>query len=150
MPGRGGPPRIIVNLTILAGAMLAAWGASRPAYHFEGAAPPGCFDPPSAPAHPVRQYRNPIAVAREWQDLLVAGECASQADLARALGVTRARVTQVLGLLELTPEVVEILVGLGDPLSTPVVTERSLRPLLKLPVEEQEPALTAIASLQLS
>lgn len=48
--------------------------------------------------------------------MLGAGECASRADLARKLGVSRARVTQVLGLLELKPEVVE---ALGDPLSTP-------------------------------
>lgn len=80
--------------------------------------------------------------------MLSARECASQADLARQLGVSRARVTQVLGLLELAPEVLEAIVGLGDPLSTPVVTERSLRPLLKLPVEEQERALTVIAPLQ--
>ncbi|MCL4544998.1 MAG: hypothetical protein M1118_10450, partial [Chloroflexi bacterium] len=101
-------------------------------YHFDNAKPPRFFDPLAS----SKQYRNPIALAQEWQGMLSARECASQADLARQLGVSRARVTQVLGLLELAPEVLEAIVGLGDPLSTPVVTERSLRPLLKLPVEE--------------
>jgi len=122
-----------------------ARGASRLAHHFEGAEPPGCFDPPSAPADPAKQYRNPIAVAQELQRLLSAGECVSRADLARQLGVTRARVTQVLGLLELTPEVVEALAALGDPLSKPIVTERSLRSLLNLPASKQKDLLQAIA-----
>ena len=40
--------------------------------------------------------RNPICLAREWQQLLDSGVAASRADLARKLGVSRARVTQVL------------------------------------------------------
>jgi hypothetical protein len=85
-------------------------------------------------------------VAQEWQRTLSAGECATRADLARKLGLTRARVTQVLGLLELTPEVVEALAALGDPLPKPVVTERSLRSLLVLPAEEQKQVLQAVAA----
>ncbi len=115
-------------------------GAPRLAYHFEDTAPPEFFDPLAGSS---KQYRNPIALAQEWQAMLRAGERASRADLARQLGVT-----QVLGLLDLAPEVVEIVLGLGDPLSTPVVTERSLRPHLKLPVEEQGRALAAISELQ--
>ena len=38
--------------------------------------------------------------------MLEAGECASRADLARQLEITRARVSRVQGLLELAPEVV--------------------------------------------
>jgi hypothetical protein len=80
--------------------------------------------------------------------MLADGECASRANLARKLGVSRARVTQVLGLLDLGPKVLDSIVALGDPLSTPVVTERSLRPLLKLPAERQGHALVAIVSSQ--
>lgn len=76
------------------------------------------------------------------------GGCASRADLARQIGVTRARVTQVLGLLDLAPQVLEAIVGLGDPLSEPVVSERSLRPLLNLPAEEQGRAFAGLAPLQ--
>jgi len=34
------------SVTLVAGARLVARGASRVAYHFEGAAPPQCFDLP--------------------------------------------------------------------------------------------------------
>jgi hypothetical protein len=132
-------------LPIVAGASLAARGAARLAYHFEGAAPPEFF---ASLAHPCRQYRNPIRLAQEWQGLLAAGNCAAWADLARQLGVTRARVTQDLDLLGLAPEVLDAVIGLGDPLPTPVVTERSLRPLLKLPAEEQSRVLRAACARQ--
>jgi len=85
--------------------------------------------------------RNPIALAQAWQCLLASRECPSQADRARTLGVSRARVTQILGLLELAPGVVTTLTELGAPLPGPLISERRLRPLLKLPVEEQPPAL---------
>jgi hypothetical protein len=38
--------------------------------------------------------------------------------------------------------------GNGDPLPTPVVTERGLRPLLKLPAEEQRHVLQAACARQ--
>jgi hypothetical protein len=72
--------------------------------------------------------------------MLSAGECASQADLARTFGMSRARVTQVLGLLELKSEVVEALASLGDPLPEPIVTEGCLRSLLSLPANGQKDA----------
>lgn len=86
---------------------------------------------------PVRLYRNPVTLAREWQGKLTGGECSSPATLARRLGVSRARVTQVLQLLKLTPKVLEILIDLGDPLPSPIVTERRLRSLTRLAAEEQ-------------
>lgn len=64
------------------------------------------------------------------------GECATRAHLARRLGVTRSHVTQVVGLLELAPEVVNSVAALGDPLPR-ADRQRALRPLLKLPAEEQ-------------
>lgn len=70
--------------------------------------------------------------------MLDAGKCTSRADLARKLGVSRARVTQVLRLLDLAPEVVAFVAALGDPLPRPVISERTLRPLLNLPAKEQQ------------
>ena len=49
------------------------------------------------PAKQKKTYRIPIAIAREWRSL--AGDGPNQADLYRMLGVSRARVTQVLQLL---------------------------------------------------
>jgi hypothetical protein len=49
-------------------------------------------------ARPRRQQRNPVILAEEWQQRIVGGEVRSRADLARKLGVSRARVTQALAL----------------------------------------------------
>ena len=95
----------------------------------------------------LRLYRNPIALAQEWQRRLVNGECSSLADLSCKLRVSRARVTQLLRLLRLTAEVLNDLVAIGDPLASPIVTERKLRPILNLPAEEQRRRINAIISV---
>lgn len=50
----------------------------------------------------------------------------------------------MLALLDVAPEVVHAIAALGDPLPRPIVTERMLRPLLKLPVDRQMAGLQAI------
>ena len=45
--------------------------------------------------------------AIEWKALLESGEIATQADIACQEGTTRARVTQVMGMLRLAPEIQE-------------------------------------------
>jgi hypothetical protein len=74
-----------------------------------------------------KHHRNPIILARKWREALDRGEYHSQADLARKKGISRARVTQILNLLELDCEVQEMVVRLGDPLPRGSVTERILR-----------------------
>lgn len=51
----------------------------------------------------------------------------SRADLARNLGIPRARVTQLLNLLKIHQELFKLIITLGDPMSSPIVTERKLR-----------------------
>lgn len=85
-----------------------------------------------------RQYRNPIYLAREWRKALDNGKYASRADLACHLHVSRARVTQILNLLKLSTEVIEMICSLGDPLKSPFVSERRLRPLLRLTPERHK------------
>jgi hypothetical protein len=70
--------------------------------------------------------------------MLDSGKVTSQAELARHLNVSRARVTQVLRLLRLDPEVLDPVATLGDPLPTPVITERLLRPFVDIPPTEQK------------
>ena len=70
--------------------------------------------------------------------MLDSGEYASQTALALKLGISRVRVTQVLNLLRLAPEVLEEIAGLGDPLASPIVTERKIRPLVPLPKADQK------------
>jgi hypothetical protein len=86
---------------------------------------------------PSKRYRNPIILAQEWQKVLERGECRSPAELARKLGVSRARVTQLFRLLRLTPEVLHQIVVLGDHLPAPIITERMLRSIVGLSPEEQ-------------
>jgi hypothetical protein len=84
-----------------------------------------------------RQYRNPIYVAKEWRKVLKSGEYPSFAALARHLEVSRSRVTQIMNLLQLSPEVIDMISSLGDPIRYPIMTERKLRPLLGLPIKQQ-------------
>ena len=140
----GGNIRAFLTVTILTGALDRARRASSLAYLFEGTKPLGFVDLPAAIAHPSFVYRNPIALAQEWHGILASGECATRAGLARRLGVSRARVTQVLDLLALDPEALQALAAVDDPMPKEVVTERSLRRILKMPADEQNLAVRGI------
>jgi hypothetical protein len=70
--------------------------------------------------------------AVEWQALLASGEALNQADIARREGITRARVTQVMGLLRLTPEIQQQVLSLRDMVRRPAITERALRPIAQI------------------
>ena len=68
----------------------------------------------------------------------------TQADLARKLKVSRARVTQVLHLQDLDPKVAATIVALWDPLLVRVITERALRPIVGLPLDQQRPMVAQL------
>ena len=89
------------------------------------------------PSKPKKLYRNPMALAQEWQQLLESGTAASRADLARQLGVSRAHVTQILRLVDLAPQVKGRVLSLGDPTEGHILGAHTLSSLTKLPVEEQ-------------
>jgi ParB-like chromosome segregation protein Spo0J len=89
----------------------------------------------------ARTSRNPIIVAQEWQQALQNGAGSSAADLARKLGISRARVTQVLHLLKLAPDVLNAIAALGDPLPSRAITERMLRSIVHHSAEEQRQEL---------
>lgn len=67
------------------------------------------------------------------------------AELARKLRVSRARVTQILRLLRLAPNVLQQIAELGDPLPTPIITERMLRPIVELSPDDQREWITIFA-----
>ncbi len=73
-----------------------------------GAPPP----PPDAPAGRVPRVARMVALAHRWQGLIRAGLARDQADLARLVGVSRARTTQVLDLLRLAPDIQEAVLDL--------------------------------------
>jgi putative transposase len=86
---------------------------------------------------PVAKRKNPIVTAKEWKSTIENGESQSRADLARSLGVSRTRVTQVLNLLKLSPEVIEALEYLGESVPQTSISEHRLRELVELHPEQQ-------------
>ncbi|GAB4366196.1 MAG: hypothetical protein Kow00128_09410 [Deltaproteobacteria bacterium] len=86
--------------------------------------------PPKAPKTPrvVELLRKAI----EWRRQLDTGEVRNQAEIARREGITRARVTQVMGLLKLAPEIQEHILSMPAAIRRPAVTERALRPIAQL------------------
>ena len=63
----------------------------------------GSIAPEPKPAAPPKERRDPLKLARHYQSLLDTGRFENRAALARHLGVSRARVTQVLGRLQKHP-----------------------------------------------
>ena len=78
-----------------------------------------------------------LRLALEWQARLDSGEAKNRAAIARQEGITRARVTQVLGLLGLAPEVQQHILDLPPKTTSRPVSERALRPLAQLPHPQQ-------------
>lgn len=90
-------------------------------------------DAPATPAGRVPRVARLMAIAIHFQALLDRGEIRDYADLARLGHVTRARVSQIMNLLNLAPDIQEAVLFL--PLTTSgrdAVSERHLRPIAAL------------------
>jgi len=72
-------------------------------------------------------YRNPIYLARKYKRMIDNGQVKNQSGLARKLGISRARVTQILNLLKLDKSIIDNLEQIGDPMDRKVISERELR-----------------------
>jgi hypothetical protein len=85
------------------------------------------------PAEPERVYTSPLLEARRYSSILKSDPLVkTQADLAREMGVSRVRITQVMNLLRLAPEVQERLLGLEDQKAVRFFSEHRLRPLTQI------------------
>ena len=62
----------------------------------------------------------------------------NQSGIARKLGISRARVTQILRLLKLDSLIIQELEKLSDPLKSKIITERLLRPYVNKSFREQK------------
>jgi hypothetical protein len=115
-----------------------------PADRVVSAVPPrrGLPKPPREPKTPrvVELLRKAI----EWQALLESGEARNQAEIARGERITRARVTQVLGMLRLAPEIQERILSMPDMARQPVITERALRSITQLDAGDQANAFRSL------
>jgi len=76
---------------------------------------------------------------------LKTGEVADQAGIARRENITRARVTQILKLLNLASEIQKHILSMRETFQRPVITERSLRPITRL--EDKEEQLSAFSAI---
>ena len=72
------------------------------------------------------------------------GQVKNQSGLARKLGISRARVTQILRLLKLDSLIIQELEKLGDPLKSRIITERMLRPCVNKSFQEQKELLNIL------
>ena len=93
---------------------------------------PGPAPEPVAPAGRIPRVSKLMALAIRFDQLLFDGKVADQSELARLAHVTQPRMTQIMNLLHLAPDIQEELlhlppVGVGDD----AVTERDLRPITR-------------------
>ncbi len=90
---------------------------------------PGVAKIPVGPGRIPRVARL-MALAIRFNELIAAGEVRDYADLARLGHVSRARVTQIMNLLNLAPDIQEAILFLPEtPQGTDPITERHLRPI---------------------
>ena len=78
-------------------------------------------------SRPVQPPARALQTAREWQALLESGEAKTRAEIARRESVTRARVTQVMGLLRLAPSIQKHVLAMPATTGLPEVSVRALR-----------------------
>ena len=89
--------------------------------------------PPGEPGHVPRVSRL-LALAIHFEVLVHRGEVRDHADLARLGGVTRARISQIMDLLNLAPDIQEEILFLPRTIrGRDSVTERQLRPVAAAP-----------------
>ncbi len=89
---------------------------------------------PDEPRGPVPRAARLMALAIRLEELIRSGHVPSYAALARLVGVSRARVTQIANLTLLAPDVQEAILFLPPAVKGPGwITERGLRPLVAEP-----------------
>jgi ParB-like chromosome segregation protein Spo0J len=94
--------------------------------------------------YPARVARQ-VALAHALRQRIDDGEFADQAAMARVLGFTRARISQMFDLLLLAPRIQEEILFLQDAPGKQAVRERDLRPITLLPLwSEQQRAWRAL------
>lgn len=87
-----------------------------------------------APVGRVPRVSRLLALAHRINQMIQSGELRDLADAARAIGVTRARMTQIMNLLLLAPELQEAILHLSlVSKGRHPISERALRPIVAEP-----------------
>jgi hypothetical protein len=119
-------------LTIDCTAAAAAWWQTFPVYKSHDNRRV-VFQWEPTPDRPERMFTSPLLEARRYARMLESdSSMKTRADLAREMGVSRARLTQVMNLLRLDCAVQEQLLGLEDQRIVRFFSERRLRPLIQI------------------
>ena len=119
-------------MTIVCTATRRPWWQAFPVYKTHDNRRVGFRWEPTADEH-ERVYTSPLLKARRYARILKSDpSLANRADLAREMGVSRARVTQMMNLLRLDPEVQRRLMALQDQRAVRFFSERRLRPLIQI------------------
>jgi hypothetical protein len=79
-----------------------------------------------------------VAEALRYADILARHPELTKSELARSLGVSRIRVCQMLGILELPQPVLDFIQAHDSPECRAVLTERRLRPLTQMANEADQ------------
>ena len=90
-------------------------------------------EPPPAPPEPARRparVARMLALAHRLERAIERGEYDDRADLARQFGITRARVTQLLNLTLLAPDIQEAVLKLEAIDGAQPTSERALREIV--------------------
>jgi hypothetical protein len=91
---------------------------------------PAAVDPEAPRLYPARATRQ-LALAHALRRRLDAGEFDDSAEMARALGFTRGRVSQLLDLLLLAPDIQEEILFLEFPAGRQPLNEADLRAIVR-------------------
>ena len=82
------------------------------------------------------RWQNPLVLAYQFKALVDDGM--TRAEVARMVGVSRARITQVMNLLKLHPQIQQYLMQAKDDTNTRLLSERSLRSIAAMPDTHQQ------------
>lgn len=97
---------------------------------------------PDRPGEDVPRLARLLALAHRWNRLIDEGVVANHAEIARVMGLSRARVTQITDLLYLAPNIQEdILLRVCGENREPSLPERAMRPITGTPTWAEQRAL---------
>jgi hypothetical protein len=95
-------------------------------------------DPKMPDPPPIPRIARLMALAIKFQDMVDRGEVRDYADLARLGHVSRARVTQIMNLLNLAPAIQESILCMDSSKTSPPFTEHTLRRITSLVLWDQQ------------
>ena len=117
------------------GIPFARWGAQPFIVHPFRYPEAACHDMEARPDHAntsESDILNPVRMALEWQAMLARDKLLTKTEIARKTDISRARVTQIMNLLDLPKEILSHFVSLTAKEDIRRFSERKLRSILAI------------------